>query len=62
MEILGCCSLGQIFLEKSVKNAIYFRKFFHKTNFLSLKMVSNSKILKNFDEITHKTPYRQFDP
>ena len=52
--------LDQFFLEKSVKNSIHFWKFFQKINVLRLKMVSNGKILKNFDEITHKTPLRLF--
>ena len=50
----------QIFLEKSAKNSIHFQRFFQKINVLRFKMVSNGKILKNFDEITHKTPYRLF--
>ena len=46
--------------KKSVKNSIHFRNFFQKINVLRFKMVSNGKILKNFDEITHKTPHRLF--
>ena len=50
----------QFFSKKSVKNSIHFRKFFQKINVLRFKMVSNGKILKNFDEITYKTPHRLF--
>ena len=60
-ESWGCVVLGdQISLEKSVKNSIHFRNFFQKINVLRFKMVSNGKILKNFDEITHKTPHWLF--
>ena len=50
----------QIFLKTSVKNSIHFRKFLLKINVLRFKMVSNDKILKNFDETTHTTPHRLF--
>ena len=46
--------------KKSVKNSIHFRIFFQKINVLRFKMVSNGKILKNSDEITHKTPHMLF--
>ena len=60
-KFLGCVVLwDQIFLEKSVKNSIHFRKCFQKINVLRFKMVLIGKILKNFDEITHKTPHRLF--
>ena len=32
--------------------------FLQKINVLRFKIVSNGKILKNFDEITQKTPHR----
>ena len=60
-EFWGCVVLwDQIFLEKSVKNSIHFRKFFQKINVLRFKMVSNGEIMKNFDEITHKSPHSVF--
>ena len=34
-----------------------FRKYFQEINVLRFKMVSNGRILKNFDEIAHKTPH-----
>ena len=50
----------QFFSKKSVKNSVHFRKFSQKINVLRLKMVLNGKILKNFDEITYKTPHKPF--
>ena len=52
--------MGPNFLEKSVKNSIHFWKFFQKINVLRFKMVSNGKTLKNFDEISNKTPHWMF--
>ena len=46
-----------IFLKKSAKTSIHLRNFFQKINVLRFKMVSNGKILKNFYEITHKSPH-----
>ena len=37
-----------------------FENFHKKISVLRFKMVSNGKILKNIDEITHKTPHRPF--
>ena len=60
-EFWGCVVLwDQIFLEKSPKNSKNFRKFSQKINVLRFKMVLNGRILKNFDEIAHKTPHRPF--
>ena len=49
-----------IFLEKSAKNSIDFRKIVQKVDVLRLKTVSNRKIMKNFDEIAYITPHRPF--
>ena len=47
MQIRGCVALwNPIFLAKSAKNSIHFRKFFQKINFLRFTMVSNEKILR----------------
>ena len=60
-EILGLCySMRPSFSKKSAKNTIHFRKFLQKINALTFIMVSNGEILKNFDEVTHKTSHCPF--
>ena len=50
---------GTHFFEKSVKNSIDFQNYFQKFKDFRLKIVSNWLILKNFDHITFKTPFRR---
>ena len=61
-EIWGlCCSMGPYFFEKSAKNSIHSRIFLQKKiNVLRFKIISNGKILKNFDEITYNTSHWPF--
>ena len=56
-----CCFMGPNFSRKNLSKIWYiFATFFQKINVLRFRMVSNGKVLKNFDEITFKTPHRLF--
>ena len=60
-EFWECVVLwDQIFFEKSAENSKNFRKFSQKINVLGFKIVLNGRILKNLDEIVHKTPHMPF--
>ena len=65
MYIWSFSSLGPIFkvmfnVKNLPKSRYIFGIVFQKIDVLRFKMVSNGKILKNFDEIAYKTPHRLF--